>query len=331
MISFRNAVLATLVYYDALGIPLTAVEVFRNLINAKRLEPNVETVQDSTLHDVMQELEHLTKNGRVREVNGFYVMSDRSENWYVQHNEREKITAQKWKKLLRYAFWFQAVPYVRTLFVSGSLALNNSDVESDFDVLVITRAGRIYTCRLLLSALASFMLARRTRDDATAPDKFCFNHYITLADLTMKHQSMYTAHTYTHLIPIFDLRDMAAKFFRDNIWVNAYVFQAQPSLEFVRRSVHRNKFLQGIARGIEYILDTWVGGWVERAAARYQRRRIGHNPVTHSPHGRITYTDQELEFHPHSIERSIIDTYNANLKRYGITDRSEPDSGLVVS
>ena len=111
---------------------------------------------------VAEDLEGLIASGQIGSKNGFYFCRGK-DVLYDLRIEREKIAAQKWKKFLKIAKWFQAVPYLKGNFASGSLAINNTAYESDFDVLSVAKSGRLYTCRIFLSLAASLFGARRTR------------------------------------------------------------------------------------------------------------------------------------------------------------------------
>jgi len=103
-----------------------------------------------SLGQTAEDLGGLVSSGHIGSKNGFYFLPGR-DALYELRIEREKIAAQKWKKFLRIAKWFQAVPYLRAVLASGSLAISNTGHNSDFDVLVITKSGRLYTCRIFLS------------------------------------------------------------------------------------------------------------------------------------------------------------------------------------
>lgn len=241
MSDLRNLILATLAYYDIFDFPLTALEVHKYLINPARLSSSrsmttprsdLKEVPRSDLKDlnlgitlgqVSQSLEDLVSIGVVGSKNGFYFLPERDALCELRI-EREKIATQKWKKFLRIAKWFQAVPYLRAVLASGSLAINNTKHESDFDVLLVVKSGRLYTCRIFLSLMASLFGARRTRYQKIAPDKFCFNHYITDSNLNIKHESLFNAQTYINLKPVLVRAGIFGKFYVDNVWLNKYIY-----------------------------------------------------------------------------------------------------------
>ena len=83
-----------------------------------------------------------------------------------------------------------------------------------------------------------------------------------------------------------------------------------------------------LARSGEAILNNPAGELFEKALRTIQQRRIRKNPATYESGGRVVFTDKELEFHPRSFERVVIDNYNEGLKKGGIFNVTENDSGL---
>ncbi len=344
-----NAILATLAYYDGLdparvtparqshsggddiqagGHPLTLFELYRYLINPQRLQPHIRSLESIELRDIYEGVEELLHREDIIQENGFYSLKGRTGLSVLRLN-REKISAQKWRLCLHRAYWFQAAPWIRGMFVSGSLALGTVSVESDFDILVIVEPGRLYLARLLLSGIASLISARRTRFETVAPDKFCFNHYLTLDALTITHESLYNAQTYVHLVPMMVPPKLIGQFFAANVWMNKFVYNFSPHQQVIRRTVRLSALLKTIARCIEIIGRGIFGDICERWAKQYQQKRIARNPATHAVGGRVIYTDTELEFHPHSFERTVLDRYNETIRRLGLSLNPEPDSGLI--
>jgi len=287
------------------------------------------TPKDISLGQILEESDSLVAKGFLGFKNGFYFLSGRDALFDLRI-EREKISAQKWKKLLKIARWFQAVPYLRAILVSGSMSINNADKESDFDILSVARSGRLYTCRIFLCLVASVFRSRRTRFDLTAPDKFCFNHYITDGALNIKYESLYNAQTYIGLKPVISKDDVFNKFYEDNNWLTKYVVGPVATQDFVSRSISPSVVLSSIAKLAEILLDSFLGDKIEYWLKKYQQKRIRNNPATYESGGRVVFNDDELEFHPRSFEALAIDRYNKKLKKFGVAlVAEEKDSGLT--
>ncbi len=325
----RTAIFATILYYDSFNFPLTLAEVYRYLINPNRLSNKDQGISEISPAEISKELETLVRLNRVGHKNGFYFMPGREE-LYTSRMEKDKLAAKKWKKFLSTVKYLQAAPYLRVAFASGSLAANNPEPESDFDIFIIIRSGRLYTGRLFLWLIASALGARRGRFDVVASDKFCFNHYLTDGEMELSHRSLFIAQLLANMKPVIvsgrTSRGILEKFFASNKWVNSYCYNFRPTLSY--RAVRPNKFMLILAKTGELILNTAIGNLTENILKAFQQKRIKNNPITYESGGRIIFTDKELEFHPRSFEGVVIDRYNKGLQKSGVLGVEEKDSGL---
>src|SRR3989344_2790677 len=329
MTYLRNSILATLVYYDIFDYPLTLLEVYKYLINPGRIMRINDGIGEVSLSQTLEELDHLVRLGTISEKNGFYFVNGR-EDLYEARIEIQKIADQKWKKFLKLTRFLALAPYLRGVFASGSMALGNTDKESDFDVLIIAKSGRLYTCRFFLWLVSSLLGARRKKNEKVAPDKLCFNHYITDDSLLLRHQSLFNAQAYINLKPVMIRPELVNKFFSSNLWLNNYAYNFKIQSNFVMRSINPPRLLRLLARIGELTLNFLFGDRPESFLMHYQQKLIKNNPITYEPGGRTVFTDKELEFHPHSFEKTVIEKYNQGLKRLGIIPYSwETDSGLT--
>ncbi len=349
--NLKEVVLATISYFDIFEYPLTLLEIKQYIINPQRLFPKSPPIGDISLSQIANEIDRLSNLGDISEENGFYfltpplkrrVLNNMPSHVSTTDNnsfstagfetriEREKISTQKFRRLLKLARYFQAVPYLRGIFVSGSLAISNASPESDYDVLVIMRENRLYLGRIFLSLAASLLRARRTRYQKFAPDKFCFNHYLCDKNLHLNHESIYNAQTYATLKPILISHQLYDEFYRSNLWINKFVYNFKPGYESNIRKVKPSRFLKNIATFSEKVLDGRFGDFLEGLAKKYQQKRISNNPATYESGGRIVFNDVELEFHPRSFESRVISRYNQFLHtHWGAYVSLEHDSGLA--
>lgn len=324
----RNSILATVVYYDIFEYPLTLLEVYKFLVNPARVSRITGGLGPIELGDISEELDHLVSSKIIGTRNGFYFLNGKEE-LYSLRMEKHKTAERKWKKFLKQVKCLSLAPYLRGVFASGSMAINNTTEESDFDVLVITKSGRLYTCRLFLWLISSLLGSRRKRDEKVSPNKLCFNHYLTDANMALTHQSIFNAQTYVNLKPVMIEPPLIDEFFASNLWLNDYVYNFRIQKDFARRSVRPSAVLRFFARMAEFILDSFLGDIFEKIIKNFQQKRISSNPVTYEPRGRVVFTERELEFHPRSFEGVVIERYNKGLRRLGISPYIvETDSGL---
>ena len=328
MNNLRNPILATIIYYDVFDYPLTLIEVFKYLINPARIVIVKGGIGEIDINMLADELDRLVKSKLVEEKNGFYFLSGRT-GLYDLRIKRQKIAERKWKKFLKASRWLQLAPYLRGIMASGSMAINNTEEKSDFDVLIIVRSGRLYTCRLFLWLISSAAGVRRKKWEKVAPDKLCFNHYLAGNALYVSHESLFNAQSYVNLKPVFASPDLVDRFYSSNLWLNNYVYNFSVQKHFVRRSIRLNKAFLFFAKLIESVLNLYFGEIVERFFRRFQQNKIKKDPITYESGGRVVFTESELEFHPYSFEKTVLAKYKIGLNKLGIVSCiEEKDSGL---
>jgi hypothetical protein len=301
MTPLDQAIVRTLKYFDIFDLPLTATQLWRQLV----MDPESVTRWSGQhawhLAEVQAALAtspalQSAVGGRL----GYYCLAGREE-LVARRLDRYCHAQDKWEIVQRAVRWLAAVPFVRMIAVSGSLAQNNTRPQSDLDLFIITRAGRIWTARLGLLIVAQLLGRRRKYWDEQAPDKICLNHYVTDATLLIDPaiRNLYTAVLYKSLVPLLG-REMWQKFQHANAaWLKHYLMYREAPTLPRRQQVRPWRVLLRLKRQLELLLLEAPGAWLERVARRMQRRvSLRHAEPGRS--GRIVLSDGELAFHPDS-------------------------------
>jgi hypothetical protein len=248
----------------------------------------------------------------------------------------------------------QITPFMKMVLVSGSLSLGNSREESDVDLIIIARKGRIWTVRTFITLLTSILGVRRCGDKTK--DKICLNHYITDKSLKVPFKSLYNAQSYIHLISVYDDKEdkkLFREFQKENKWIKEYVGNYKLAELGSFRSIKRSKLLSFISNFFEFVLlgnlveaklptgslassicrrlglFSKFGDWLERKLSQIQGDRIKKDPLCNKKGGRVMINDDQLEFHPDSHESYIIPEFNRRMKELGLFEfANQKDSGL---
>ncbi len=349
----EKAILATIVYYDVLERPLTGWEVFKYLVNIgyRKNSPEARSKNDAlatqgtsfyrtslfplSLNSVLNTLSNSIELRKyISQKNGFYFLKGR-QKIIKQRIERQIIADRKWKKARRLIRFLQLIPYIRLVAVSGSLAMNNTKEESDIDLLIVSKAGRIWTCRAF-TTLFIHLIGQR-RHNSLTKDRFCLNHYITSHSLKIPWQSLYNAQTYAHLVSVWECDSQKGsrtpllynQFQKANQWISEYLINYPVAEKGYLTIVKSIKFFGLIRRFREWTLDTWYGNILESLFRKIQQRKIKKEPLTYKKGGRVVFNDEQLEFHPDSPEKRILEKYNQKMIELGFGELGqEKDSGL---
>lgn len=325
LLSIEKQILATIAYYDMFDYPLTSMEIFSYAIRSGDVGEG-----GHTLGEVLDALENSEMlKGRISVKYGFYFLKAR-EGIVDRRLERKKIADQKWKRARRIFRIMQVMPFLRSVFVSGSLALGNSREDSDIDIMIVAEKGRIWTVRVLVTILMAVLGVRR--HEKVTENKICLNHYITDQSLQIPFQSIYNAQSYIHLKNVFDFkkdRQLFEKFQNENKWIRNYAANYSVSELGTSRSVRRSGIVRQIANFFEFFLAGRFGDHLEKKLSSIQSKKIRSNPFFGEKGGRVTINDDQLEFHPESHESHIIPSFNKRMREMGLFEfADQKDSGL---
>ena len=117
--------------------------------------------------------------------------------------DRQVSYDQKRCRLLRRGRLFHYVPFVRAVFIAGSMAIGNARENSDFDVIVVVSPGRLYTARFF--SLALFKIFGWRSKLARPKDGFCLNYFRTDGDFSddlADFDNQYARVMYDNLAPL---------------------------------------------------------------------------------------------------------------------------------
>ncbi len=219
-----------------------------------------------------------------------------------EKQEQQVLFDEKWKKFMRRNFLWRHAPFVEFVLGAGSMALGTVHENSDFDVVVGARVGRIFTARFFSALFFGVFGWRRSKIDhhEYAMDKICLNHFVTIAAYKLDPPyNDYWRALYKKFIPIFGSPEVIDAFFVANEDWLGEVNKFGDDLRY------RGARKSWGARAIEFLLLGRMGNVFERFLKRIQVRRIerGLSRANSENNLRISYSDSFLEFH--TVEKEI--------------------------
>ncbi len=221
---------------------------------------------------------------------------------------------KKWQKFLSRIWPFRFIPFIDFVLASGSLATGNMNENSDFDVIVGVRQGRIFTARFLcwlffgllgwrakhsvkLQRPADIQYFTLLNVRYSSSDKLCFNHFITPNAYRLSPPyNKYWKKLYKNLAPVYGDPEIIQKFFDANSDWAGPVRNSPPNGSLgprLRAGV--------VSNGMEWLLSGTFGDWLEKILKSIQIWKIRNSRnsgIEHKP--RIVVSDDELQFHPNT-------------------------------
>lgn len=153
--------------------------------------------------DIKELLKRLIKDGIVYERDGFYALKPEYVENSVKGREVFKIYLRKYKWALSFIVNF---PFVKGVFITGSLGSGYPKEGDDIDVLIVCVKGRLYTCRLFVMLFVKLF------------PKICPNFFITEDSLEFKPEDYYVCRELAQMIPV-STKSVYKKILCKNFWI----------------------------------------------------------------------------------------------------------------
>ncbi len=196
--TIERAVLQTLAYFEVFAYPLRQEEVF-----AFCGEP------EATKAQVIKKLDTLVEQGRIFQLGPFLQIKNEA-SWATRRldcNRRADAFLPRAQRIARFIGMF---PFVRGVFVSGSLSKHCMSQESDIDFFIVTAPGRLWLARTLLVVFKKVFLLNSHK-------YFCVNYFVDAEHLEIEEKNLFTATECVTLLPMWG-REYYQDFCRANAW-----------------------------------------------------------------------------------------------------------------
>lgn len=176
------------------------------------------------------------------------------------------LAGGKREALKRVADFFNLVPFADFGVLSGSCAMGNARIDSDIDIIVGCRSGRIWTGRFFTLFFSDVAGIRHRGGESK--DKLCLSLFISPGSYRMNNpENDYEKKLYPELKPLFgDVSDMR-DFFMENDGLVADDFLVRKDFWVTLRKVW-------FASVIERVLAGSFGNIVEDHLRRMQSEKI---------------------------------------------------------
>ncbi len=257
MTTSQKSIIKTLAYFSIFKHPLKADELHKFLLFHK-----------CTTDELNREVEELKSQGKVFKFNDFFLI-EKNKNWVDNRIKGEKLADKLWKVAKFMAHIIKRFPFVRAIFISGSLAKHNVSTDTDIDFFIITKQKRLWIARSPLIAFKKIFLLNKKKF-------FCINYLITDDHLEIEDKNIFTAIEIASVKPIFN-KDLYLKFLEANRWISDFLpnFSPQQSFntisnkfslfQFILEKLFELTFSKKLLNKIDLILmNKWKDIWRKR-------------------------------------------------------------------
>jgi hypothetical protein len=286
----------TILYFDIFSYPLLEEEVV-NYCNVPGIDPLVGR----------KVLESLKKKHLINYYKGYYFAG--TDNSIVDKRIEDNQRADRRMKAARiFTRIISNFPYVRAVFISGSLSKHVMKNDSDIDFFIITESGRLWFCKALLTIFKKIVLINSHRN-------FCLNYFIDTNTLSIPDRNIYTATEIAFLLPMYNYL-LYCKFLDANNWYR-YDY---PNRKEINEMVHVKPF--GLKYFFEFACNNFLGIAFDQLSYKvltgFWKKK--YNYLGEKKYSRNIQSSKNVsKFHPDSYQERVLDNLERKIREFEFT------------
>lgn len=306
MEELKKNITKTLLYYDIFSHPLKPEEIFsflpRNSIAKQEVTDFLKKAAES-------------KTAPFAEKDGYYYIKPAEEN-VSRRIEKENYSLKMWKRAALVTHLIKRFPFVRAVFVTGSLSKNSSDPTSDLDFMLITAKNRLWISRTLLMLFKKIFFLNSYKF-------FCINYFITEDNLVITERNIFTATEIATIKATYNT-ELLNEFIRQNNWVKEYFpnyVLCDPMLHSsgCKANNRKSKF----QRSIEFFIPGKIAAAIDNRlmcmTRKHWKKKYPQLPASERNH-MFKSTENVSKTHPGNMQKKILGMYSQKLADHNLTE-----------
>lgn len=197
-------------YFDVFNYPLRIGQILSHLSDDSISEMSVVSALQSLVQRTI-----VTTDG------SYYSLSPNPEQSARRRERREERARVMIKRARLVARLIKSVPFVRAIFITGSLSKGVAAHDGDIDFMIVTAPRRLWISRFLLTFIKKTLFLNSKRH-------FCINLLLSEQNLKFLEHSFYNAIEIETVIPLWSSR-IFDRFHEENSWVRIFFPNWEPS------------------------------------------------------------------------------------------------------
>ncbi len=284
-------ILKTLLYFDIFHHPLN----FEEISNYSLFYPE----------EIQKELKVLIDNRWIYKIHNFYSINYEID-FVTKRVVGNKLALKMLKKAKIIAYFISQFPFVRGVFISGSLSKGVFSKNDDIDFFILTKENRLWITRTMLIAFKKIFLLNSKK-------YFCLNYFKSMNALEIDEQNRFTATELATLIPFYCNGSFENLYDKNNWLINYF-----PNFS-INRKLQKPLSDNLIKQFIEFILSGKLGNSLERFCMKltinHQKRKFK----------KMSKNDFKIAFksnkstskhHPENHQKKVIKLLNNKISAY---------------
>jgi hypothetical protein len=288
------AIARSVVYASLFDYPLTLAQLRQTLIESTQTPSQVLAAFNGS--PALQEV--------VEYRDGFFFPKGRTD--LLEERRRREARSRAFLRhhrlLLRLVC---ALPYVRLVALSGSIAHLNLEGSGDLDLFIVTRGRHVWSATLAVLLLSKAMRRRRV---------VCANFVVADSRLVLEQQDLFTASQVIHLKPLIG-RDV----FQQLLQANPFVFRFYPNFHAVDAAsipFRPYRVLRPLKRALEAVLAP-VAPIAEVVCRAVYRSHLSRRAATWRSPEQVRLQADCLKLHTQSHRQSVLERFDRGVESLG--------------
>ena len=193
--------------------PIFYYDVFQHPLRLEEIHQYANYQKNWPLDTTVELLRQAVATGYLFEREGFYQLeADQSS---IQRRIENNRRAPKYIRRAQFISKFMLIfPFVRAVFVSGSLSKNVMPEDGDIDYFIVTKPGRLWIARTCLILFKKIFLFNSYK-------YFCVNYFVDEQRLGIEEENRFTATEIATVLPL-QGRAIYQQFVDANTWIHRY-------------------------------------------------------------------------------------------------------------
>lgn len=293
-----KSIMDTIRFFDLFDFPLVADELMDYLYKYSK-----------PLHvkELKATLAYLVNADKLAELKGHFVLSGREP--IVETRRARKFIAEKfWNRTKLYGQYMRTVPFTRMIAVCNNLSYDNPSRQSDIDLFIVVKPGRMWLARFLITLILHFFGVRRYGNKVAG--RFCLSFFVTsdktaMEEFELPGEDPYLAYWTKNLRPIFG-EDAYSEFKeRNKEWLSAYGLSFDDS-----RKKHMYLYEDGnIKKFSEWLLGGFIGNQVEKLLKATLKKKTLRSMRNLGVNANVIVTDEILKFHNYDRRKEFLERW----------------------
>lgn len=295
----QKKILSTLAYFDIFSYPLTLNQIFSFL-----------PADNITIDQLQAQLDELIRIHSASFQNGYYFLGDRHSDMVSQRINNEQRASRLMTVARMITFFLKRVPFIRAVFITGSLSKHVAHGASDIDFMIVTEPNRLWVCKMILTGIRRTLLLNSKK-------YFCINLMLT------ENAFRFTEHNIFNAVEIVTTKalwndTMLRKFRNENSWIGNIFPNSEHHYPFTPLPPGRQSIIQ---RWMEIVLNCFrldeIDAYYRNTAYRYWKKK--HADIDDTSFDARFQCQPDISsvwFNDHRT--AILNKYQRNLELLGI-------------